>query len=117
MTETKDRQLDRRDHLEVVAGSHHRLEGARTCKIAFNRFAQPIEARAFYPHPPFERPETPRQFRPVVPAYKRLVCFLTKHPGVIRLMSKSGPGNLGIAVNYAADVHWEIKPFVRIQRD
>ena len=40
MTKTEDRQLDRRDHLEVVAGLHHRLEVARTRKIAFDRLAQ-----------------------------------------------------------------------------
>ena len=32
-------------------------------------------------------------------------------------MSKSGSGELWLAVNHAANIHREIKPFMRIERD
>src|SRR2546421_3915264 len=90
---------------------------ARARKIAFDRRAQAIEAHSFQQHPHFERSETPRQFRTIVPTDKRLVCLLAKHARVFSLMSESRPRNLWVAVNYAANVHREIKPFVRIKRD
>src|SRR5437016_8523978 len=113
----EDRQLDRRYHLKVIAGSDHRLEVTRTSKIAFNRVAQEIEANSFQQHPYFKSPETPRQFRPVVPKCECLVCFLADNASVFSLVSISGPGDFWFAVNHAANVHREIEPLVRIERD
>src|SRR5439155_21704798 len=56
-------------------------------------------------------------FRPVIPAHKSLVCLLTKRASVFSLMSKRGPSELGVAINYAANVHRQIKPLVRIEGD
>src|SRR5204863_8174540 len=68
-------------------------------------------------HPDFKSTETPRQLRAVIPECERLVCLLPNDAGVFGLMSKSCARDLWLAINHAADVHRQVKPFVRIERD
>jgi hypothetical protein len=59
MPETKDRELDWREHFEVFAVLHQRFEVTSAGEIFFNCFTECLKSDAFQQHPNFERAKTP----------------------------------------------------------
>src|SRR5438128_7742446 len=98
VAETKNRELDRREHFEVLAVLYQLFETTSTGEILFNCFAQRLKADAFQQHPNFERAETARQLRPVIPKGKSFVRFLSDDPGIFRFVGEGGASCLWIAI-------------------
>ena len=67
VTETDDRQLDRRHQLEVVARLDQLGQVARAVEVRLDRFADRPCARVRQHHPDLERAEAPRELGAVVP--------------------------------------------------
>src|SRR3954453_11492239 len=89
----------------------------RAGEVFFNALAQGAQADAPEQHPDFQRTETPRQLRSVIPKRERLIGFATDHARVIRVMRERGAGLFRIAVKDAAAVDREVEPLVRIERN
>src|SRR5436189_1316748 len=82
MAETENRKFDRRKHFEILARPHQAFEMSGASQVFFNRSTERAQADAFQHHPNFQRAETARKFRPVIPESKRLIGLLLQHPGV-----------------------------------
>src|SRR6478672_5181580 len=117
MAETKNRKLDWCEHFEVFAVLHQLFEVTSASEIFFNGFAQCLKADAFQQHPNFERAETARQLRPVIPKGKSFVRFLSNDSGIFRFVGEGGAGDLWLTIQDAAAIDWKVKPFVGIERD
>src|SRR5438128_11260934 len=98
MAETKNGELDWREHFEVFAVLHQHFEMTSAGEIFFNCFAQRLKADAFQQHPNFERAETARQLRPVIPKGKSFVSFLSNDPRILGFVGEGGASCLWIAI-------------------
>ena len=86
-------------------------------QILFNRLAEHAQADAFQHHPDFQRAETARKFRPIIPKSERFIRLLLQYARVLGLVREGGAGRFRVAIQHTATIDRKVEPLMRIERD